>query len=315
MFYVNEVSTPEGFDSIQDEIAGTDIDVEIGENAAPADLAIQVWMADREIIEKVHAEQFFMNVRSFEYFKTKKNPLPDFVLPSEETLAALEADLDEWFSKKRRGKYSKVFVYPKEGHTWFLVRHGKPYAREAVIEAGESTSQYFRPEKFDVLAYNPVIGEIRMNAETKGEKELYRKKFGFHLFGNEEFFNERSRFDLEPLRQIGEDALLCDDVDGIEYVRLKEVQVFWGGAHKDVEIRRSEDIFASLRDRGASLPGGGKIIKASFQIKFEGSKTPRSVILSSGNRAQFKRDGDAEIIERWLGLRGFIVGAGGVSDE
>ncbi|ABK19449.1 hypothetical protein QMW84_08865 [Cronobacter sakazakii] len=315
LFYVNEVSTPEGFDSIQDEIAGTDIDVEIGENAAPADLAIQVWMADREIIEKVHAEQFFMNVRSFEYFKTKKNPLPDFVLPSEETLAALEADLDEWFSKKRRGKYSKVFVYPKEGHTWFLVRHGKPYAREAVIEAGESTSQYFRPEKFDVLAYNPVIGEIRMNAETKGEKELYRKKFGFHLFGDEEFFNERSRFDLEPLRQIGEDALLCDDVDGIEYVRLKEVQVFWGGAHKDVEIRRSEDIFASLRDRGVSLPGGGKIIKASFQIKFEGSKTPRSVILSSGNRAQFKRDGDAEIIERWLGLRGFIVGAGGVSDE
>ncbi|MDF1569971.1 MAG: hypothetical protein P1P77_18290, partial [Spirochaetaceae bacterium] len=66
LFYVNEVSTPEGFDSIQDEIAGTDIDVEIGENAAPADLAIQVWMADREIIEKVHAEQFFMNVRSFE---------------------------------------------------------------------------------------------------------------------------------------------------------------------------------------------------------------------------------------------------------
>jgi len=63
--------------------------VEIGENAAPVDLAIYLWMADREIIEKVHTEQFFMNVRSFEYFKTKNNPLPDFVLPSEETLAAL----------------------------------------------------------------------------------------------------------------------------------------------------------------------------------------------------------------------------------
>lgn len=82
--------------------------MEIGKNAAPADLAIQVWMADREIIEKVHAEQFFMNVRSFEYFKTKKNPLPDFVLPLEETLAAIEADLDEWFSKERRGKYPKL---------------------------------------------------------------------------------------------------------------------------------------------------------------------------------------------------------------
>ena len=125
-----------------------------------------------------------------------------------------------------------MFVYPKEGHTWFLARHGKPYAREAVIEAGESVGRYFRPEKFDVLAYNPVIWEIRMNAETKGGKELCRKKFGFHLFGDEEFFNERSRFDLEPSRQMGEDALLCDDVDGVESVRLKEVQVFWGALIK-----------------------------------------------------------------------------------
>ena len=315
LFYVNEVCTPEGFDSIQDEIAGTDIDVEIGENAAPADLAIQVWMANREIIEKVHAEQSFMSVRSFEYVKTKANPLPDFVLPSAETLAALEADLDEWFSKKRRGKYSKVFVYPKEGCTWFLVRHGRPYAREAVIESGESTSHYFRPEKFDVLAYNPVIGEIRMSAETKGERELYRKKFGLHLFGDEEFFGERSLFDLEPLRQLGEDSLLCGDVEGIEFVKLKELRLYWGGAYKDVEVRRSEDLFASYRDRDRSLPAGGKIVKATFLVKFKGSKNPRSVTLSSGNRAQFKRDGDAEVIERWLGLRGFIVGGGGVSDE
>jgi hypothetical protein len=34
----------------------------------------------------------------------------------------------------------------------------------------------------------------------------------------------------------------------------------------------------------------------------------RSVAASPGNRAQFKRDGDAEIIEKWLSLRGYIVG-------
>jgi hypothetical protein len=32
--------------------------------------------------------------------------------------------------------------------------------------------------------------------------------------------------------------------------------------------------------------------------------------VSAVNRAQFKRDGDAELIEQWLGLRGFIVGVG-----
>jgi hypothetical protein len=108
--------------------------------------AVPLWMANREIIEKVHAEQSFMSVRSFEYVKTKANPLPDFVLPSAETLAALEADLDEWFSKKRRGKYSKVFVYPKEGCTWFLVRHGRPYARERSWRCW-STSRRWAAEK------------------------------------------------------------------------------------------------------------------------------------------------------------------------
>jgi hypothetical protein len=29
--------------------------------------------------------------------------------------------------------------------------------------------------------------------------------------------------------------------------------------------------------------------------------------ISSGNRAQFKRDDDAEIIEQWMTNRGFIV--------
>ena len=44
-----------------------------------------------------------------------------------------------------------------------------------------------------------------------------------------------------------------------------------------------------------------------FQIKFSDSKTPRTVTLSSGNRAQFKRDDDAEILEEWLIRRGFII--------
>jgi len=198
LYYVNEMSTQKGFDSIQDAIAGTDIDVVIGENVAHADLAIQVWMKDRNLIERLHAEQFIFRRRSFEYFRATNGSIPEFKEPSDETIHALEADLDEWFAKKRRGKYSKVYVFPKEDYTWFLVRHGKPYARESVIEGGESSSQYFRPEKYDVIVYNPTFGEIRMNAETKGEKELYRAKFGQHFFGNSDFFVSPHRVTSMP---------------------------------------------------------------------------------------------------------------------
>lgn len=307
LYYVNEMSTQEGFDSLQEAIADTDLDVVIGENAAHADLAIQVWIQDQDLVERLHAEQFLFRPRSFEYFRTNNGSVPEFRVPPAKTVRALEAELDEWFAKKRRGKHSKVYVFPKKDYTWFLVRHGKPYARESVIEAGESSAQYFRPEKFDVIVYNPVHGEIRMNAETKGEKELYRTKFGKYFFGDSEFFNGKSKFTLEPLREVGEDSILCDDIDGMEWVRLKEYQIFYGGAQKDVEIRKAEDIFASLRQRERSMPRSGTISKASFLIKFKDSKNARTVKLSSANRAQFKRDDDAEIIEQWMTNRGFIV--------
>ncbi len=101
---MTELSTPEGFDSLQDAIAGTAIDVAIGEHAASADLALQVWMAEPEIIERIHAEQCFLRVRSFAYFKTQSLPLPAFALPSAATLVTLAAELDAWFAQKRRGK-------------------------------------------------------------------------------------------------------------------------------------------------------------------------------------------------------------------
>ena len=74
-----------------------------------------------------------------------------------------------------------------------------------------------------------------------------------------------------------------------------------------MEIRKAEDIFASLRERERSIPQGWPITRASFLIKFTDSKNARTLKISSGNRAQFKRDDDAEIIEQWMTNRGFIV--------
>jgi len=62
--------------------------------------------------------------------------------------------------------------------------------------------------------------------------------------------------------------------EGIDWVRLKEFQIFRGGTHKEIEIRKAEDIFASLEERDRTIPNGGRLSKASFQIKFSDSKTP-----------------------------------------
>ncbi|MGE4298453.1 MAG: hypothetical protein AB7E47_10525 [Desulfovibrionaceae bacterium] len=59
---------------MQEIIAGTGIDVEIGANATSADLADQIWLADRGIIEKVQVDQFFMNAMSLPFVKSTHHP-------------------------------------------------------------------------------------------------------------------------------------------------------------------------------------------------------------------------------------------------
>jgi hypothetical protein len=307
LFYVNELSTSEGFDAIQEAIANTELDVQISEDAAHADLVIQVWMADQALVERLHAEQFLFRPRSFEYFCTKQHSVPKFAEPSKTQISALESELDDWFAKKRRGRSSKVFVFVKSDYTWFLVRHGEPFTRESTIKDGESSSVYYRPEKYDVLIYNPDSGEIRMNAKTKGEKELYRTSFGLHFFGDKEFFDGRSKFSLDVLSNNLEDALLCDDIDGMDWVKLKEIQVFRGGPHKEIEIRKAEDLFAVYNENEKKKFPQSRIFRATMQVKFSDAKSARSVSLSTGNKAQFKRDDDAEILEEWMVRRGFIV--------
>jgi hypothetical protein len=96
----------------------------------------------------------------------------------------------------------------------------------------------------------------------------------------------------------------------LEEIKLKEIQIFRGGTHKEIEIRKAEDVFAALAERQRDLSKAKGLFKASFSVKFTDSKTPRTVTLS-GNKAQYKRDDDSEILEQWFAARGFVnVGEG-----
>jgi hypothetical protein len=106
---------------------------------------------------------------------------------------------------------------------------------------------------------------------------------------------------------MGEDSLAPGDIDGIDWVKLREVQFFFGGNPWEVITRKSDDYFALLKSRDKSFPAGGRIIKATFQVKFSDAKTPRSVVIKPSNIAQFTRDYDSVLVEKWLEARGFII--------
>ena len=306
LFFVHEMSTEECMDLLLEEAETNGLSLDGKPDPTAADVAVQVFLQDRRLLERKHAERYLTRPRSFEYFQTEVRPVPAFKQPSRETLNAPEHDLDDWFEKKKRGCGSRVFVFPKGDSIWFLVRHGDPFRREGILDGGQTSSVFYRPEKHDVLVYEPALGELRMNACNKGEKEAYRREFGRHLFGDEDLFPGTGKYTLEPLRTAGPASIVCTDIEGMDWVQLKEVQFLWGGPEREIEIRKANDLFAALEGRGRSIPATAPILRASFHVKFTEAKSPRTVTIRPSNIAQYTRDSDADVAENWLQRRGFI---------
>jgi hypothetical protein len=310
LYLVDEMSTPDGMDALLIEAERRDLKLG-GSEHSPADVAVQIWLLDRELLERKHAEQFLTKVRSFESYQTGCQPAPPFSRPSPQQLAELEQALDNWFEQKKRGRGCRVFVCEKPDGVWLLVRHGEPYKREESLYNREASSVCYRPLKYDVLVYHPETGELRINARSKGEKELYKAQFGQHLFGDELLFPGANKYTLEPLRGSGPASLACSDIPGMESVKLREVQILYSGTPYEVVTRKSTDVFAALTARDVPFPSGGRLIRAAFQIQFANSRSPRTVVIRPANIAQYTRDEDSMVVERWLKARGFIRQEGG----
>jgi hypothetical protein len=307
LYFIHEMATPHGMDELLCVSERRGIQFAGDPQPTAADVAVQVWLEDPELLKRKHAEQYLARPRSFEYYQTATSSVPELADPSEETLGALAKDLDDWFMKRKRGRGAQVQAFSKPDVVWFLVRHGKPYERRGVIEDGASSSVFLQPEAHDVLAYDRTVGELRMHACSKSERDVYRRKFGRHLFGSEDFFPGTAKYTLEPLRRDGARSLVCSDVEGMDWVRLKQLDLLWGGAERHVEVQKASDVFAALAARDRGLPDGARPIQAHFSVKFTDSKTPRTVVVKPSNVTQYMRDDDATIAETWLRKRGFIV--------
>ena len=184
--------------------------------------------------------------------------------------------------------------------------------RRGIIKDGESSISFVRPEKYDVVVYDTKRDELRINAASMGEKALYVLEFGRHLFGDKDYFESNGKYNLEPLRDLEEESLACDDIPGMEWLRLKEIHYYRGGSEKEIEVRKGTDYFASLKKRNRKIPPKVPILRAKFDVKFDNSKASRTVTVSTPNRAQYSRDEDSVAVELWLEKRGFSTN--GMSD-
>ena len=310
LYYVDEMATADAMDGLLEAAAAAGVKLDVGDEPTPADVAVQVRLRAPALLEQKHAEHFLLQRRrTFEYFQSPDGVDTKYRAPGAKKLRACEDALGIRLEAMKRGRTCKLFVFPRPDGVWFLVRRGDPFKREGSIEKTGMTSVYYRPEKYDVLKYDQGLGELSVNAEgNKKLVALYRELFGELLFGDPKRFPNTAKYTLAPLQDDGADALICSDVEGIDTITLKEVQILWGGPQGEIEIRRAKDLFEALKGRKKELPKG-RLVKASFLVKFTDAKTPRTVTIRPQNIASYTRDSDAGVVEAWLTVRGFVRSA------
>jgi hypothetical protein len=314
LYFVHEMADDEQMDELLATAQKRQLALERDQESSPADIAIQIWLVAPDLLQEKHAEAAAIRQRNFAYFAGRSGKPRPFPEARPNVLRALERSLDSWFEEHRRGEGSRVFVFDHGRKVWILVRHGMPFKREGSVKKGKSSAEYYRPEIHDVLIYDTEVDDIGVHAGSKGERDLYLRQIGQHLFGGPEYFPQADKFTLHPLIERGRAALGCDDVPGLDGVALTEFHRYWGGGFKAIEIRKATDIFGALDDRHHLL-AGGRAIGAVFKVKFAGTKRPRSVTIRPPNMAKYDRDDDSDIVETWLALRGFIKPAPKEQDE
>ena len=313
LYFVHEMSTPECMADLLEAAAPGVLDFEEGEEPTPADVAVQVWLKDRDLLESKHAERFLVRSKTFIFYpgSAQTRQQPEL---TEAVRISIQDDLDVWFDKKRRGKGCRVFAFPRGNEVWFLIRHGEPFRREGTFDDGAASSVYYRPEKFDVLIYYCDLDGMAVHATTKGEKDLYQRAFGKHFFGNAGYFGPGGNYTLLPLLEEGTASLNCIDVEGLDWVRLKEVEVFCGNGL--TVIYKAPDLFSKLGTGAEAALRSGFLTRAGFTVKFADSRTARSVSVRPPNRAEYTRDGDRLVLEQWMLKRRFMGTASrGYDDE
>lgn len=309
LYFIDDLATKEAMDGLLDDPAVA-AELDLDENATPADVAVQLRLRNPALLEQKHAEFFLLpSRRSFMYFRSRPNADPACpALDDSDRIKALEGMLGLHLEAMKRGDVCKISIFRRPDGVWFLVRRGDPFKREGAIEQHGTRSVSYRPERYDVIRYDESSGELSVNAHgNKKLAELYRKFFGEILFNDAARFPGPRRYTLVPLKSLGEASLVSSDIDGIDWIRLKEVKLQRDDSpygHSTTE--NASNVFAAMRQQGTPLGmDGTSIVKASFLVKFTTAKMPRTVVVS-GNKATFVRDDDAGLVEEWLERRGFV---------
>ncbi len=307
---VNEMASDEGVNRLQIGMATVNLNVSITDKSSALDIAMQVWLADPTYFQQRHSEHQLLRLSSFEYFAPleRVDRSKTFLHPTQLQLTAMEQVMQPVFASKNRGHRAvQIAVHALDDEYWFWIEHGDLLSRTKRIEEGRFETMQFRPAKDNFLVYSPTFDEIRINAPSVWQKNLYRETFGQHFFQNTGHFSETPRYTLAPLNEEGADALSVQGVDRIKKVVLQELEIRIPSKQNHIEIHRSKNLVDSLKGTRAlgKIPKSFQLRRAVFDVRFTDSPKSRRIEVRVPNILKLGRYCDTHAVYDWLTQRGF----------
>ncbi|HOQ47573.1 MAG TPA: hypothetical protein PLA43_20235 [Bryobacteraceae bacterium] len=302
---ISELGNEACFDDLL-QMAG-EAGIPVGEEVTPQDLAAMIWLARPRLLQQKAQESNFERRKTFESFAPADPAMAIDPEKLPQDLSGLEAALREHFRRKKNGRRCRVYRKNMPGSIHFYIQHGQACRREPSVKGEESACTFFRPERTDMVILDTVNPELRINSASAPDMRKYRELFGLHLFGSAETFRYADKYNLEPLRKLGQASLECSDFPALESARLTELEIDWGGTLNNIGVEKADDVFMALEIRQTAIPQEPALKRAKIKVKLKGVKKPRVLSLVAGNKSGYPRGEEAALFEDWLRAREFIV--------
>jgi hypothetical protein len=304
---IQGMANPAGMDALVEAAQQRGVDLAFDPEPTPENVAVRAWLVCPDLLEEVHTRHLVSRRRAFVHFSTLQDPPPDFPTPAREHLRALEERLNVFYRAWKRGGGARVFTCARREEWWFVIRHGLTLRRQEALCDEELSSVCFRPVGYDVMAYSPQRGQIRVHGCSARERTALLRAFGSCFFGNPEFFPTTRHYTLAPVLLAGRSCLACSDVPGIERVQLTELEIYSPGVPSDRITINSEDVFLSLESGRVERPQhSDDLTRATFKVTFSRSLRARTITIVPCNKVLYSRDTDSQWLQPWLEERQFI---------
>jgi hypothetical protein len=277
----------------------------------PGDVAIEAYMLDPDAAEKILSIRSGTLRRSYVSYQAATEQVPTLPDDLEARLVKLGDYLDLWFDERGCGPGANAKYVEDNSHLFLTIEHGSPMKRQRTLNNGLRDCLIFRPALDDFAVIDKLIGELRINAETASQRDIYRRKIGKFLFDDENLFPDGERYTLKPLLAYGRKCLSVSAIPGLSSVECCGVKMLLPGQEPEEISSRRRNVIDVLDERIMMLKAAGfaeiRLTEAKFRMMFTDSRRTRMVTIKPPNVAVFSRDGDAAIVEQFLAANGFIT--------